>query len=54
VNPVPPTGLPDLLANGHPVSDRSGKGYRWTLSSHVRDVSPEDMEAAAKAWSEGS
>jgi len=39
--------------------DRSGKlndpyGYRWTLASHVRDVSQEDMEAAAKAWSEGS
>jgi len=39
--------------------DRSGKvndlyGYRWTLASHVRDVSQEDMEAAAKAWAEGS
>jgi PhnB protein len=39
--------------------DRSGKvndpfGYRWTLASHVRDVAPEDMDAAAKAWSEGS
>jgi PhnB protein len=39
--------------------DRSGKihdpfGYRWTLASHVRDVSPEEMDAAAKAWAEGS
>ena len=39
--------------------DRSGKvndpyGYRWTLASHVRDVSQEDMEAAAKAWAEGN
>ena len=38
--------------------DRSGKvhdpyGYRWTLASDVRDVSHEDMEAAAKAWAEG-
>ena len=39
--------------------DRSGKindpyGYRWTLASHVRDVSQEDMEAAAKAWADGN
>lgn len=37
--------------------DRSGKihdpfGYRWTLASHVRDVSPEEMDAAAKTWAD--
>ena len=37
--------------------DRSGKihdpfGYRWTLAAHVRDVSPEEMSAAAEAWSQ--
>ncbi|MCW1884840.1 VOC family protein [Luteolibacter flavescens] len=37
--------------------DRSGKvndpfGYRWTLASHVRDVSPEEMDEAAKTWAE--
>lgn len=38
--------------------DRSGKihdpfGYRWTLASHVRDVSQEEMDAAAKTWADG-
>jgi PhnB protein len=26
-------------------------GYRWTLATHVRDVSPEEMAKAAAAWS---
>ena len=35
--------------------DRAGRvndpvGYRWTLASHVRDVSQEEMEEAMKAW----
>lgn len=39
--------------------DRSGKfndpyGYRWTIASHVRDVSQEEMDAAANAWAEGN
>ena len=39
--------------------DRSGKisdpyGYRWTLASHVRDVSQEEMDVAAKAWADGN
>ena len=25
-------------------------GYRWTLASHVRDVSPEEMAKAATEW----
>jgi len=29
-------------------------GYRWTLAAHVRDVSPEEMDAAMKAWGEGN
>lgn len=37
--------------------DRSGKlddpfGYRWTIASRVREVSQEEMDAAAKAWAE--
>ena len=36
--------------------DRSGRvldpvGYRWTLATHVKDVSPGEMEEAMKAWS---
>ena len=39
--------------------DRTAKvndtvGYRWTLASHVRDVSQEEMDAAMKAWGEGN
>lgn len=39
--------------------DRAAKvhdpvGYRWTLASHVKDVSQEEMEAAMKAWGEGN
>lgn len=39
--------------------DRTAKvndpiGYRWTLASHVKDVSQEEMEEAMKAWSEGN
>jgi PhnB protein len=35
--------------------DRYGKltdpfGHDWAIATHVRDVSPEEMEAAAKAW----
>jgi hypothetical protein len=29
-------------------------GYRWTLAAHVRDVSPEEMEAAAKDWADNN
>ena len=29
-------------------------GYRWTLAAHVRDVSPEEMEAAAKDWADSN
>lgn len=25
-------------------------GYRWSFATHVRDVSPEEMETAAAAW----
>jgi PhnB protein len=39
--------------------DRAGRlhdpiGYRWTLATHVRDVSQEEMDAAMKAWGEGN
>lgn len=39
--------------------DRTGKvndpfGYRWSIASHVRDVSVEEMDAAAKEWAEGN
>lgn len=39
--------------------DRAGRindpvGYRWTLASHVKDVSQEEMEAAMKEWGEGN
>jgi PhnB protein len=39
--------------------DRAGKindpyGYRWTLASRVREVSQEEMDAAATAWAEGN
>ena len=39
--------------------DRTGKvsdpfGYRWSLAAHVRDVSPEEMDAAMKAWGEAT
>ncbi len=39
--------------------DRCGKlhdphGYRWTIATRVREVSPEEMDAAMKAWAEGN
>ena len=39
--------------------DRTAKvndpiGYRWTLASHVKDVSQEEMQEAMKAWGEGN
>ena len=27
-------------------------GYRWTLASDVRDLSQEEMDAAAKDWAD--
>lgn len=37
--------------------DRSGTlrdpfGHRWTISTHVEDVTPEEMERRSKAWAE--
>lgn len=34
------------------VTDRFGN--RWTLATHMRDVSPEEMEAARKKWVENA
>ena len=39
--------------------DRAGRlhdpvGYRWTLASHLRDVSQEEMQEAMRAWGEGN
>lgn len=37
--------------------DRSGTlrdpfGHRWTISTHIEDVTPEEMERRSKAWAE--
>ena len=37
--------------------DRSGSvtdpwGHQWTISTHIEDVSPEEMDRRAKAWME--
>jgi len=39
--------------------DRMGRindphGYRWSLATHVRDVSPEEIAKAAESWGSGS
>jgi PhnB protein len=39
--------------------DRAGRlhdpvGYRWTLASHMRDVSQQQMQEAMRAWGEGN
>ena len=39
--------------------DRTGRindphGYRWSLATHVRDVSPEEIAKAAASWGSGS
>lgn len=33
---------------------RDPSGDRWTLGAHVRDVSQEEMDAAAKDWADSN